>query len=89
MQTCAVEPTSPTSVTYRYNIDIFTIIFSVCDINRCVSNFFVFKFKVIKLLGTEKGKKNKTNLIFLAGKRVLKYAEKSYNTERSLVSLLK
>lgn len=89
MPTCAVEPTSPTSVTYRYNIDTFTIIFSVCAINRCVSNFFVFKFKVIKLLGTEKGKKNKTNLIFLAGKRVLKYAEKSYNTERSLVSLLK
>uniref|UniRef100_I3KVA1 Alanyl-tRNA synthetase domain containing 1 n=1 Tax=Oreochromis niloticus TaxID=8128 RepID=I3KVA1_ORENI len=78
MPTCAVEPTSPTSVTY-----------SVCDINRCVANFFVFKFKVIKLLGTEKGKKNKTNLIFLTGKRVLKYAEKSYNTERSLVSLLK
>lgn len=45
--------------------------------------------QVIKLLGTEKGKKNKTNLIFLAGNRVLKYAEKSYNTERALVSLLK
>ena len=45
--------------------------------------------QVIKLLGTEKGKKNKTNLIFLAGHRVLKYAEKSYGTERSLVSLLK
>ncbi|KAA8581746.1 hypothetical protein FQN60_003327 [Etheostoma spectabile] len=44
---------------------------------------------VIKLLGTEKGKKNKTNLIFLAGNRVLKYAEKSYSTERSLVALLK
>ncbi|KAF3853401.1 hypothetical protein F7725_014089 [Dissostichus mawsoni] len=44
---------------------------------------------VIKLLGTEKGKKNKTNLIFLTGNRVLKYAEKSYSTERSLVSLLK
>ncbi|PWA14154.1 hypothetical protein CCH79_00016754 [Gambusia affinis] len=45
--------------------------------------------EVIKLLGTEKGKKNKTNLIFLTGNRVLKYVEKSYSTERSLVSLLK
>uniref|UniRef100_A0AAX7TEZ7 Threonyl/alanyl tRNA synthetase SAD domain-containing protein n=1 Tax=Astatotilapia calliptera TaxID=8154 RepID=A0AAX7TEZ7_ASTCA len=61
------------------------------DANMCcgthVSN--LGHLQVIKLLGTEKGKKNKTNLIFLAGKRVLKYAEKSYNTERSLVSLLK
>ncbi|XP_026865192.1 alanyl-tRNA editing protein Aarsd1 isoform X2 [Electrophorus electricus] len=45
--------------------------------------------KVIKILGTEKGKKNKTNLIFLAGNRVLKYAEKSYITEKSLTALLK
>ncbi|KAM6897723.1 alanyl-tRNA editing protein Aarsd1 [Xenentodon cancila] len=61
------------------------------DANMCcgthVSN--LSDLQVIKLLGTEKGKKNKTNLIFLAGNRVLKYAEKSYTTERSLVSLLK
>uniref|UniRef100_A0A8C8DYA2 Alanyl-tRNA synthetase domain containing 1 n=1 Tax=Oryzias sinensis TaxID=183150 RepID=A0A8C8DYA2_9TELE len=61
------------------------------DDNMCcgthVSN--LSHLQVIKLLGTEKGKKNKTNLIFLAGNRVLKYAETSYNTERSLVSLLK
>ncbi|KAG7226385.1 hypothetical protein INR49_013796 [Caranx melampygus] len=61
------------------------------DANMCcgthVSN--LSHLQVIKLLGTEKGKKNKTNLIFLAGNRVLKYAEKSYGTERSLVSLLK
>uniref|UniRef100_A0A1A7XDU8 Alanyl-tRNA synthetase domain containing 1 n=2 Tax=Iconisemion striatum TaxID=60296 RepID=A0A1A7XDU8_9TELE len=61
------------------------------DANMCcgthVSN--LSQLQVIKLLGTEKGKKNKTNLIFLAGNRVLKYAEKSYSTERSLVSLLK
>uniref|UniRef100_A0A8C9ZUJ8 Alanyl-tRNA synthetase domain containing 1 n=1 Tax=Sander lucioperca TaxID=283035 RepID=A0A8C9ZUJ8_SANLU len=57
------------------------------DANMCcgthVSN--LSQLQVIKLLGTEKGKKNKTNLIFLAGNRVLKYAEKSYSTERSLV----
>lgn len=47
------------------------------------------QLQVIKLVGTEKGKKNKTNLFFLAGNRVLKYAEKSYNKDRSLVSLLK
>ncbi|XP_059180323.1 alanyl-tRNA editing protein Aarsd1-like isoform X1 [Centropristis striata] len=61
------------------------------DANMCcgthVSN--LSHLQAIKLLGTEKGKKNKTNLIFLAGNRVLKYAEKSYSTERSLVSLLK
>ncbi|XP_077406174.1 alanyl-tRNA editing protein Aarsd1-like isoform X3 [Vanacampus margaritifer] len=61
------------------------------DSNMCcgthVSN--LSHVQVIKLLGTEKGKKNKTNLIFLAGNRVLKYAEKSHNTERSLVALLK
>lgn len=61
------------------------------DANMCcgthVSN--LSHLQVIKLLCAEKGKKNKTNLVFLAGNRVLKYAEKSYGTERSLVSLLK
>ncbi|XP_064177742.1 alanyl-tRNA editing protein Aarsd1-like isoform X2 [Anguilla rostrata] len=61
------------------------------DANMCcgthVSN--LSHLQVIKILGTEKGKKNKTNVIFLAGNRVLKYAEKSYSTERSLTSLLK
>ncbi|XP_030631182.1 alanyl-tRNA editing protein Aarsd1 [Chanos chanos] len=61
------------------------------DANMCcgthVSN--LSHLQVIKILGTEKGKKNKTNLIFLAGNRVLKYAERSYNTEKALVSLLK
>uniref|UniRef100_A0A8D3E0C4 Threonyl/alanyl tRNA synthetase SAD domain-containing protein n=1 Tax=Scophthalmus maximus TaxID=52904 RepID=A0A8D3E0C4_SCOMX len=61
------------------------------DANMCcgthVSN--LSHLQAIKLLGTEKGKKNKTNLIFLSGNRVLNYAEKSYSTERSLVSLLK
>ncbi|XP_061823490.1 alanyl-tRNA editing protein Aarsd1 [Nerophis lumbriciformis] len=61
------------------------------DANMCcgthVSN--LSHLQVIKLLGTEKGKKNKTNLMFLVGNRVLKYAERSYSTERSLVALLK
>ncbi|XP_029383257.1 alanyl-tRNA editing protein Aarsd1 [Echeneis naucrates] len=61
------------------------------DANMCcgthVSN--LSHLQVIKLLGIEKGKKNKTNLIFLAGNRVLKYAEKSYSTERAMVSILK
>lgn len=45
--------------------------------------------QVIKILGTEKGKKNKTNLIFLAGNRVLKWMERSYGTEKALTTLLK
>ncbi|KAL2078205.1 hypothetical protein ACEWY4_025890 [Coilia grayii] len=61
------------------------------DANMCcgthVSN--LSHLQAIKILGTEKGKKNKTNLIFLAGNRVLKYAERSYSTEKSLVALLK
>ncbi|XP_009281720.1 PREDICTED: uncharacterized protein LOC103902391 [Aptenodytes forsteri] len=61
------------------------------DSNMCcgthVSN--LSDLQVIKLLGTEKGKKNKTNLVFLAGNRVLKSIEQSYNTEKALTSLLK
>ncbi|KAK1160418.1 alanyl-tRNA editing protein Aarsd1 [Acipenser oxyrinchus oxyrinchus] len=61
------------------------------DANMCcgthVSN--LSHLQAIKILGTEKGKKNKTNLIFVAGCRVLKYAERSYSVERALTSLLK
>ncbi|XP_066521262.1 alanyl-tRNA editing protein Aarsd1 [Hoplias malabaricus] len=61
------------------------------DANMCcgthVSN--LSHLQVIKILGTEKGKKNKTNLLFLAGNRVLKFVEKSYSTEKSLTGLLK
>ncbi|XP_048871172.1 alanyl-tRNA editing protein Aarsd1 [Brienomyrus brachyistius] len=61
------------------------------DANMCcgthVSN--LSQLQVIKILGIEKGKKNKMNLIFLAGNRVLKYAEKSYSIERALTALLK
>ncbi|KAI1230271.1 hypothetical protein IHE44_0010236, partial [Lamprotornis superbus] len=61
------------------------------DSNMCcgthVSN--LSDLQVIKLLGVEKGKKNKTNLIFLAGNRVLKSIEQSHNTEKALTSLLK
>lgn len=53
------------------------------------SNQGIFLFKVIKLLCTEKGKKNKTNLVFLAGNRVLKSVEQSHRTEKALTSLLK
>uniref|UniRef100_A0A8C9RCQ5 Alanyl-tRNA synthetase domain containing 1 n=1 Tax=Scleropages formosus TaxID=113540 RepID=A0A8C9RCQ5_SCLFO len=60
------------------------------DSNMCcgthVSN--LSHLQLIKILGTEKGKKNKTNLIFMAGNRILKYVEKSYNRERSLTDLL-
>ncbi|XP_076153986.1 alanyl-tRNA editing protein Aarsd1 [Alosa pseudoharengus] len=61
------------------------------DANMCcgthVSN--LSDLQMIKILGTDKGKKNKTNLIFLAGNRVLKYAERSFSTEKSLIGLLK
>ncbi|NXU52578.1 AASDB protein, partial [Turnix velox] len=61
------------------------------DSNMCcgthVSN--LSDLQVIKLLGTEKGKKNKTNLVFLAGNRVLKSIDQSHSTEKALTSLLK
>ncbi|XP_048172315.1 alanyl-tRNA editing protein Aarsd1-like isoform X3 [Corvus hawaiiensis] len=61
------------------------------DSNLCcgthVSN--LSDLQVIKLLGVEKGKKNKTNLVFLAGNRVLKSIEQSHNTEKALTSLLR
>ncbi|NWI14432.1 AASD1 protein, partial [Crypturellus soui] len=61
------------------------------DDNMCcgthVSN--LSDLQVIKLLGTEKGKKNKMNLVFLAGNRVLKSIEQSHSTEKALTSLLK
>ncbi|XP_058531357.1 alanyl-tRNA editing protein Aarsd1 isoform X2 [Ochotona princeps] len=61
------------------------------DSNMCcgthVSN--LSDLQVIKILGTEKGKKNKTNLLFLAGNRVLKWMERSHGTERALTALLK
>ncbi|XP_013374585.1 PREDICTED: alanyl-tRNA editing protein Aarsd1 [Chinchilla lanigera] len=45
--------------------------------------------QVIKILGTEKGKKNKTNLLFLAGQRVLQWVQRSHATEKALTALLK
>ncbi|EHB16264.1 Alanyl-tRNA synthetase domain-containing protein 1 [Heterocephalus glaber] len=44
---------------------------------------------VIKVLGIEKGKKNKTNLLFLAGHRVLKWVARSHTNEKALTALLK
>ncbi|XP_010641322.2 alanyl-tRNA editing protein Aarsd1 [Fukomys damarensis] len=61
------------------------------DANMCcgthVSN--LSDLQVIKLLGTEKGKKSKANLLFLAGHRVLKWVERSHANEKALTALLK
>lgn len=59
-----------------------TVCLCVCV---CVISFV----QVIKILGTEKGKKNKSNLIFLAGHRVLKWMERSHGREKALTTLLK
>lgn len=45
--------------------------------------------QLIKLLGLEKGKKNKSNLLFVAGDRVRQYLGRSYQVEKSLMSILK
>ncbi|XP_054156494.1 alanyl-tRNA editing protein Aarsd1-B-like isoform X2 [Oppia nitens] len=61
------------------------------DENTCcgthVSN--LSHLQTIKLLSAEKGKKNKTNLYFLCGKRVLTYLDKTYKREKLLNSSLK
>lgn len=58
---------------------------SCCGVYLCITPFV----QVIKILGTEKGKKNKSNLIFLAGHRVLKWMERSHGREKALTTLLK
>lgn len=61
------------------------------DANMCCGTHVanLSDLQVIKILGTEKGKKNKTNVIFIAGERVLQYAARSYSVEKSLTALLK
>ncbi|KAM4692513.1 alanyl-tRNA editing protein Aarsd1-B-like [Rhinophrynus dorsalis] len=61
------------------------------DANMCCGTHVanLSDLQVIKIFGLEKGKKNKTNLIFLAGERVLKYTTRSYCVEKALTSLLK
>ncbi|XP_066876832.1 alanyl-tRNA editing protein Aarsd1 isoform X1 [Kogia breviceps] len=61
------------------------------DSNMCCGTHVnnLSDLQVIKILGSEKGKKNKTNVTFLAGNRVLKWMEKSHSTEKALTALLK
>ncbi|XP_004608873.2 alanyl-tRNA editing protein Aarsd1 [Sorex araneus] len=61
------------------------------DSNMCCGTHVnnLSDLQVIKILGLEKGKKNKTNLVFLAGNRVLKWMERSHGTEKVLTGLLK
>ncbi|XP_051850328.1 alanyl-tRNA editing protein Aarsd1-like isoform X3 [Antechinus flavipes] len=61
------------------------------DSNMCCGTHVknLSDLQVIKILGTEKGKKNKTNLVFLAGNRVLKWMERSHGAEKALTTLLK
>lgn len=47
------------------------------------------QLQVIKLLKAEPGKKNKINLRFLVGSRVVKNYQKSLEREQSLTGLLK
>ena len=48
-----------------------------------------YLLQAIKILGCEKGKKNKTNLVFVAGDRVLKYLARCYKVEKDLMGILR
>lgn len=50
---------------------------------------YMLIFQVVKLMGFEKGKKNKINMNFLVGNRVLNKIEKLYKNELSLNLLLR
>lgn len=49
----------------------------------------LIQIQAVKLLYAEKGKKNKTNLFFLAGGRILKYLTKALDREAKMTKLLK
>lgn len=59
----------------------------------CVTDLFVvwmfYLLQAIKVLGCEKGKKKKTNLVFVAGNRVLKYLARCYKVEKDLMGILR
>ncbi|XP_071941180.1 alanyl-tRNA editing protein Aarsd1-A-like [Antedon mediterranea] len=61
------------------------------DSNMCcgthVSN--LSHLQSIKLLGLTKAKKGKSNIVFVAGDRLLKYLGTSYQTEKAVTNLLK
>ena len=61
------------------------------DSNMCcgthVSN--LSHLQLIKLLHCEKGKKNKTNLFFLSGNRVINHINRTLQRERQLTAILK
>ncbi|XP_038610469.1 alanyl-tRNA editing protein Aarsd1-like isoform X3 [Tachyglossus aculeatus] len=61
------------------------------DSNLCCGTHVcnLAELQVVKLLGVEKGKKNRTNLVFLAGGRVLQAVERSHGRERALTGRLK
>uniref|UniRef100_A0A146L2H2 Alanyl-tRNA editing protein Aarsd1-B n=1 Tax=Lygus hesperus TaxID=30085 RepID=A0A146L2H2_LYGHE len=71
--------------------DVRIITIATVEANMCcgthVSN--LAELQAIKLLGFEKGKKGKTNLLFLAGGRVLAHLDKMYKRELELNLLLK
>ncbi|XP_077993636.1 alanyl-tRNA editing protein Aarsd1-B-like [Glandiceps talaboti] len=61
------------------------------DTNMCCGThvYNLSQLQMIKILGVEKGKKNKTNVIYVTGNRVLNYLGKCYNTEKALCTALK
>jgi len=77
----------------------FVTLLMICELiclnifgKKCTSTWlFVvyYSLQMIKLLGVEKGKKSRINLVFVAGDRVLKYLTACYEREKKFTQLLK
>ncbi|GAB1610193.1 alanyl-tRNA editing protein Aarsd1-like [Argonauta hians] len=65
------------------------VCFQGIDNNMCCGTHVtnLSQLQVVKLLKVEKGKKGKSNLYYLTGNRVLKYLSRTYEAEKSLISV--
>ncbi|ESO03133.1 hypothetical protein HELRODRAFT_112439 [Helobdella robusta] len=61
------------------------------DVNLCCGTHVssLAHLQMVKLLGVEKGKKGKVNLVFIAGDRVLRYVAGCFEREKVFTAMLK
>ena len=74
------------SVCMCMRLSLYACVFSGVENNMCCGTHVAntSHLQAIKLLGTEKGKKGKTNLSFVAAGRLLKYLHGCLENEKAL-----